>query len=205
MTTYSTMALPDLLDAFSSNEPYPGGGSAAALSGAVAVSLLLMACGIARTRTGAPEEAADLAQASARLRPLRDALAALVDADSLAYQGVIAAMRLPKGSSEEQAARADAIQRAMRNATDTPLQTMRVCQQALHGAVMVAANATRNAGSDVAVAIELLSAVVRGAGLNVDSNLPGLTDAAFVARARDERTLLEEESLSDAGQARAAL
>ena len=205
MTTYSTMALSDLLDAFSSNQPYPGGGSAAALAGALGVSLLLMASGIARTRTGASEETADLAQAAARLRPLRDTLTAIVDADSQAYQQVIAAMRLPKSTGEEQAARSEAIQLAMRAATETPLQTMRACQQALHGAVTVAANASRNASTDVAVAIELLATVVRGAGLNVDTNLPGLKDAAFVQRTRDERTLLEAEALVDANQARAAL
>ena len=205
MTTYSTMALPDLLDAISSNQPYPGGGSAAALAGALGVSLLLMASGVARTRTGAPEETADLAQAGARLRPLRDALTGIVDADSNAYQGVVAAMRLPKGSDEERAARSEAIQQAMRIATETPLQTMRLCQQALHGAVTVAANCTPNAVTDVAVGIELLATVVRGAGLNVDTNLPGLKDAAFVQRIRDERTLLEAEALADAGQARAAL
>ena len=58
MTSYSTMALPDLLDAFASNEPVPGGGSAAALAGAVGVSLLVMGAGLPKTRTGAPEEAA---------------------------------------------------------------------------------------------------------------------------------------------------
>ena len=82
MTSYSTMAMADVLDAFASNQPYPGGGSAAALAGALGVSLLLMAAGIPRTRTGTPEEAADLAQASARLRPVRDTLARIVDADS---------------------------------------------------------------------------------------------------------------------------
>src|SRR5687767_12307470 len=100
-----------------------------------------MAAGITRTRTGALEEAADLAEAGARLRPLRDTLAGLVDADSEAYQAVIGAMRLAKGTADEKAVRTEAIQRAMRAATETPLDTMRACQQALRGAVTVAANA----------------------------------------------------------------
>jgi len=67
---FSEFALIDLLDAFASNTPVPGGGSAAALAGALGVSLLIMAAGLPKSRTGAPEEAADLAEAAARLRPL---------------------------------------------------------------------------------------------------------------------------------------
>ena len=99
--SYSDLVLTDLLDAFSSSDPYPGGGSAAALAGALGVSLLLMAAGVTRTRTGTPEEAADLAEASSRLRPLRDTLTSLVDADSAAYQAVVKAMRRPKGTDGE--------------------------------------------------------------------------------------------------------
>ena len=76
------MALADLVDAFSSTDPVPGGGSAAALAGAVGASLLLMVAGIPKTKSGAPEETADLADAAARLRPLRDSLLELVDRDS---------------------------------------------------------------------------------------------------------------------------
>ena len=74
---YSEFALIDLLDAFASNTPVPGGGSAAALAGALGVSLLVMAASLPKSRTGAPEEAADLAEAAARLRPLRDTLVQL--------------------------------------------------------------------------------------------------------------------------------
>src|ERR687897_2784878 len=94
--SYAQIALADLLDAFASNEPVPGGGSAAALAGAVGASLLIMVTGLPKTKTGTPEEAADLAEAAARLRPLRETLAALIDQDSEAYEAVLEAMRLPK-------------------------------------------------------------------------------------------------------------
>jgi formiminotetrahydrofolate cyclodeaminase len=203
--SYSTFALGDLLDAFASSDPAPGGGSAAALAGALGVSLLLMAAGITRTRTGAAEEAADLAEASARLRPLRERLMALIDEDSEAYRQVMAALRLPKGTGAENTARADAIQLAIHGATDTPLDTMRACQQALRGAVVVAGATAKSAASDVGVAIELLVAAVQGAALNVDTNLAGLDEPAFVARAREERNELEAESLADAAAARERL
>src|SRR5918993_584777 len=88
---YAEFALVDLLDAFASNTPVPGGGSAAALSAALGVSLVIMAASLPKSRTGAPEEAADLAEAAARLRPLRDTLVQLIDADSSAYRSVMTA------------------------------------------------------------------------------------------------------------------
>ncbi len=205
MATYSTFALADLLDAFASNEPVPGGGSAAALAGAVGVSLLVMVAGLPRTRTGSPEETVDLSEASARLRPLRETLAQLIDRDSAAYQDVLAAYRLPRGTPDEQAQRRDAVAAAMRGATDTPLDTMRACQQALEGAEIVARNGNAAAGSDAAVAVELLLVAVKGAGINVDANLAAIKDAAYVNDVRAERQELEEESAAAAERARAAL
>lgn len=196
------MVLSDLLDAFASNEPVPGGGSAAALAGAVGVSLLVMVAGLPKTRTGAPEEAADLAEASARLRPLRDTLASLIDQDSEAYSAVLAAMRLPKATDADKAARREALETAMRGATEVPMDTMRACQQALHGAVIVAGNGNPNAATDTGVAIELLLVGVRGAAMNVDVNVKSLSDASFVTRVSAERTQLETEAVADAQHAR---
>src|SRR5439155_2686781 len=115
------------------------------------------------TKTGVPEETADLAEAAARLHPLRDQLLELVDRDSDAYAQVIAALRLPKGTDAEKAARKQMIERATRAATETPLDTMRACQQALRGAVVVATNGSRRTTSDVGVGVELLLAALRGA------------------------------------------
>jgi len=203
--SYSTYALADLLDAFASNDPIPGGGSAAALTGAVGISLLIMVAGLPKTRTGAPEEAADLSQASARLRPMRESLEQLIDRDAAAYQGVVAAYRLPKLSNEEQTRRAQAIADAMRAATETPLDTMRLCQQALEGAAIVAVNGLGSASSDVAVAIELLLTAAKGAAMNVDANLPAMKDRAQAERMRLERKELEAESIAAAQRARKSL
>src|SRR5688500_635431 len=144
----TSMPLTDLLDAFASNDPVPGGGSAAALAGAVGASLLIMVAGLPKTKTGAPEEAADLSEASARLRPLRDSLASLVERDSEAYAAVIEAMRLPKATDAEKEARRAGIGAAIREAIEVPMDTMRACQQALRGAVVVADNGNANAATD---------------------------------------------------------
>jgi formiminotetrahydrofolate cyclodeaminase len=203
--SYATMALADFFDALGSNDPVPGGGSASAVAGALGASLLLMVAGMQRTRSGTPEETADLAEAAARVRPLRDRLTILVDKDSDAYAGVAAAFKLPKGSDQEKGTRTAAIQAASRQATDVPLETMRTCRDALRHAVIVARNGNRSAMSDVGVAIELLMAGVKGAGLNVDINLTGLSDHEYVERVRWERQDLELTASDEAGRARGLL
>jgi formiminotetrahydrofolate cyclodeaminase len=204
-TQYRDLRFVDMLDAFASSAPVPGGGSASAAAGAVGTSLLLMVSGMSKTRTGAAQEAADLAAAAARLRPLRDALATLVDRDSDAYAAVAAAFRLAKGTDEEKAARARAIQEATTLAAEVPLETMRACRDALRHAVIVAGNANRNAVSDVGVALELLLAGTKGAGLNVDINLGGLDDARGADRLRWERQDVERSAAEEAARARALL
>ena len=194
---YSEFALIDLLDAFASNEPVPGGGSAAALAAALGVSLLVMAAGLPKSRTGAPEEATDLAEAAARLRPLRERLVELIDADSSAYRSVMTALKLPKGSEQEQARRNEALQSALKEATDAPLDVMRAGQQALAGGLIVSRNAYRVAASDVAMGIELLGAAVRGAALSIDGNLASIKDASYVDRVSEERRQLSDDSARD--------
>ena len=203
--SYREMALEDLMDAFASTDPVPGGGSAAALAGATGTSLLLMVAGIPKTKTGAPEETADLAEAASRLHPLRDQLLELVDRDSEAYSQVMDAFKLPKNSDAEKAARKQAVDAATRAATETPLDTMRACQQALRGAVVVAANGSRRTTSDVGVGVELLLASLRGARLNVEINLSTLKDSEYVSRIRTEVDALERDGAADAERARREL
>lgn len=203
--SYIDMTLADLLDAFASNEPVPGGGSAAALAGAIGASLLVMVAGLPATRSGTPEEAADLAQASARLRPIRDTLASLIQQDSDAYAAVLEAMRLPKGTTAEKQDRIVAIEVAMRQATEVPLETMRCCQQALKGAMVVASSGNRNAATDTATGAELLLAGLRSAGLNVDVNIASVSDPSFSTRVAEERRELAEEAEADAQRVREQL
>jgi formiminotetrahydrofolate cyclodeaminase len=198
---YSEFALIDLLDAYASNAPVPGGGSAAALAGALGVSLLVMAASLPKSRTGAPEEATDLAEAAARLRPLRDVLVQLIDADSDAYRAVMAAMKLPKTVDAEKASRTAALQSALKAATDVPLDVMRAGQQALAGAVIVARNVYRVAASDVATGIELIGSSVRSAALSIDGNLTAIRDSSYTARVSAERDQLAGDSARDAAQA----
>jgi methenyltetrahydrofolate cyclohydrolase len=198
MPSYSNVNLRDLLDAFASTAPAPGGGSAAALAGALGVSLLIMAASIRPSRPGGSTESLERADAADRLRSLRPTLAALIDRDADAYTLVIAALRMPITNAETEVHQRTAFESAMRAATDVPLETMRACRRALREAPVVASHSIRSTHSDVGVAIELLRAAVRSAGITVDANLSSLRDVEYVGMVRTERRQLESESAADA-------
>ena len=187
MRSYSNFSMRDLLDAFSSTAPAPGGGGAAALTGAIGVSLLLMSAGIRASRPSESTDSMELADATDRLRSLRPALAALVDRDAEVYTSVIAALRMPATTDEEAEGRQAAVASAMHAATDVPLEMMRACRRALREAPIVAAHSIRSTRGDVGVAIELLRSAVRSAGLTIDANLASLKDAGYTGVVKEER------------------
>src|SRR5262249_45890420 len=166
----------DVLAAFSSSEPTPGGGSASALASAVGASLLLMVAALPKTRDNSDENRTALHGATTTLTGLRHKLTEAIDADTAAYDRVVAAYKLPKSSADEQQARKAAIQQALRAATDVPLGVVRLSTEALSLAAVVAAHGHRAAASDVGVAAALLKAGTDGARLNVEINLDGITD-----------------------------
>jgi formiminotetrahydrofolate cyclodeaminase len=186
----TSMTTSDLLAAFRSSEPTPGGGSASALAGALGASLLAMVAGLPKPRAASDEEVQRLGDTGAQCSALAVQLEALIDEDSAAYDLVVGAFRMPKGTDEEKAARTAGIQRALTAATEAPLNVMRRCAEALAVAPTIAALGNQNASSDVAVARALLSAGLSGARENVEINLGSLKDQAYVARIREESTAL---------------
>jgi formiminotetrahydrofolate cyclodeaminase len=185
----------DLLDRFASTDPTPGGGSAAALSGATAAALAAMVCAMPKTRTGAPEERGRLDTALGWAREASSRLRSLVDEDSDAFDAVMAAYRLPKASDEEKAQRKQAITRAMSRATQVPAQTAEACLVVMRAAIEAAQHGNPNALSDARTAGAMAWAGLMGAVENVrinakpdDSTAAGLLEAAETA-ARDGRAL----------------
>jgi formiminotetrahydrofolate cyclodeaminase len=195
----------DLLAAFRSSEPTPGGGSASALSGALGASLLAMVAGLPKPAAATEEDLVRLAAAGTRCTDLAQHLAALIDRDSDAYDLVVHAYRLPRASDDDKAIRSARIQEAMQEATEAPLEVMRACSAAIEQAAVVAAFGNRNASSDVQVGLELLGAGTRGAKLNVEINLASLKDAAFADRARVEAERLSAEADTGGSAAKARL
>jgi formiminotetrahydrofolate cyclodeaminase len=176
----------DLLAAFRSSDPTPGGGSASALAGAVGASLLAMAAALPKPRAEIEGDVERLRRAGEQSAAASDRLGALVDRDAEAYDRVVAAYRLPKASDADKAPRALAIQEAMQAATETPLDVMRECCAAVASGVIVAKLGNRNASSDVGVALELLLAGLRGASYNVEINLGSVKDVDYVESTRGE-------------------
>ncbi len=197
--TFVERSVNDLLAAFRAPEPTPGGGSAAALAGAMGASLLAMVAGLPKSKAVTEEDAARLKAAGARCTELAQMLAALVDRDSEAYGLVMAAYKRPKGTDEEKAARSAAIQEAFRAAIGTPLDVMRACAAAAEQGVVIAGLGNASAASDGQVGFELLGAALRGAKMNVEINLDSVKDAGYVAAVRKdveefERALAHETS-----------
>lgn len=184
----------DLLAAFRSSDPTPGGGSAAALSGAVGASLLAMVAGLAKPQADSDDDVARLQQAGTRCVDLALQLERLIDRDAEAYDLVVGAYHLPKATDEEKAARTAAIQAALKAATEAPLEVMRLCREALTFAPVVGSLGNANASSDVKVAGGLLRAGLDGARANVEINLGSVKDASYVQRVRDESMALGADS-----------
>ena len=190
MKRFNDMTVAQLLAALASPEPTPGGGTAAAIAGAMGTSLLVMVAGLAKSRNNTDDEKAALAKARAAIDPITARLTDLADQDAASFDAVMAAYRLPKASDEEKAARTKAIQSALRGATEVPLETLRTCAAALEPARTVADYGNRSAESDTGVAIGLLKAAAAGAAANVRMNLGGLKDEGFKAAAEAETARL---------------
>jgi formiminotetrahydrofolate cyclodeaminase len=151
-----------------------------------------MVAGLEKTKSNTADEKAALMAAAAGLKPIRARLMSLADDDAASFDAVMAAYRLPKAGDEEKAARTQAIQAALRGATEIPLETLRACAKALEHARVVADCGNRSAESDVGVAIGLLKAAAKGAAANVRSNLGGLKDEAFKTATEAETVRLLE-------------
>ena len=165
--------------------PTPGGGSVSALVGALSVALARMVAGLAVGKKGYEDAQEDLRKIEARAAPIQERLMVLADEDSAAYELVLRAMRMPKATETERAARVDAMQAAYREAAKVPLETVERCVESLELAREVAEKGNRGASTDCGVAVLLAEAATRGASLNVRVNLSSLKDEAFRSEVED--------------------
>ncbi len=205
MPRFADLTITAFLDALASPNPTPGGGTAAAVSGSLAVSLLIKVASLPKSKTNTESERVALDAARRELAPVRERLLALADADTAAFNQVMAAYRLPKSTDEEKAARKPAVQRALRTATEAPLDTLRAMTDALEHIPKVARYGNPSATSDVRVAFELLEASAAGAAANVEINLTGLDDEAFKKSVAAHVLALTNRIKEHTANARAAL
>ena len=181
----------ELLARTASSSPTPGGGSVAAVSGALGLGLVVMALEITAQRHGAAPEVAELL---AQLRPQLAALKAHPDADVAAFEGYMAALALPKADAEQKAERKQARQAAALAATQAPLAAARDLLAALELVEQAAGLAHRTIVSDVGAGAYLLGAALQATLLNVDINLSSLPEGERAG------VLAERQALSTKGQ-----
>ena len=193
----------DFTDALASRTAAPGGGSVAALCGALGTGLAAMVGQLTTGKAGYEAAWAENDAAAVWAQALREDFLADVDADTAAFDGLMAAFALPKGSPEEKKARSQAIQAATKVAIEVPL---RVLERTVHALdpVEVAIRGNENARSDAGVAALVLRACAEGAWYNVQINLAGFKDAAWAdqARRRGQAAIDQVQGRTDAIAAR---
>ena len=188
------MPVDRFVDEVSSESPAPGGGSVAALAGSLAAGLAAMVANLTVGKKGYDAAWAELAALAERGQALKDRLLRAVDEDTEAFNAAMAAMRMPKGTPDEQAARDAALEAGYQQAARVPLATATLCLEAIDLAGLVAAKGNRNSASDAGVAALMGRAGVEGAVLNVLINLGSVKDAGFKATCRAETDDLSREA-----------
>lgn len=173
------MSVTGFVDEVSMDSPAPGGGSVAALCGALAAALSSMVANLTVGKKGYEDSYEELKQAAKTCQYLKDALIIAVDADTQAFNTVIAAGRLPKKTEEQIQARNQAIQSAYKEAANVPLETVKLCLKTLDVIDVVARNGNRNSITDAGVAALCAHCGVKGAAMNVVINLEPIEDALY--------------------------
>ncbi|RPJ69135.1 MAG: glutamate formimidoyltransferase [Acidobacteria bacterium] len=190
------MAMPvdRFVDEVSSESPAPGGGSVAALAGSLSAGLSAMVANLTVGKKGYEASWDELSVLAERAQDVKDRLSRAVDEDTEAFTAVMAAMRLPKATADQQAARNAALESGYQQAAGVPLQTARACLEALELSLIVAQKGNRNSASDAGVAALMARAGVEGAVLNVLINLGSVKDEEFKASCHHKSQALTAEA-----------
>ncbi len=176
----------DLVDEISIDSPVPGGGSVAALCGALGSALTSMVANLTHGKTDYEEVWDEVVEIAEKAQALKDFFVKAVDRDSQAFDAVMAAMRLPKQSDEEKAARGAAIEEASKGAVMVPMEVLRKAPEAMELAGRIAKIGNVNSISDAGVAAQCGLTCAIGASYNVLINLPGIEDEEFTKDAAGE-------------------
>ena len=161
--------------------PAPGGGSIAAYVGALGASLGVMVANLSSHKRGWDDRWEEFSAWAEKGQQIKDALLRLVDEDTQAFQGIMEAFQLPKGTDAEKAARKQAIQAATKQAIETPYRTMELAFSSFELLEQMVRTGNPNSISDGAVGALCARAAVHGAYLNVTINAKDLDDKAYTA------------------------
>ncbi|TFG98583.1 MAG: glutamate formimidoyltransferase [Calditrichales bacterium] len=174
------MKVKDFVDEVSRESPAPGGGSIAALAGALGAALTSMVSNLSIGKRGSEAVEDDLQLIAERMQEIKDALLRGVDQDTNAFNAYMAARRLPGNSKEDKELRNRAMQAGLKEAIEVPLQTARLCAEIISLADTVVDKGNINSVTDVGVGIHIAYSGVKGGVFNVLINLKEITDPAYV-------------------------
>jgi glutamate formiminotransferase / formiminotetrahydrofolate cyclodeaminase len=176
-----SMTLRDFADELSTDSPAPGGGSVSALAGALGAALAAMVANLSHPRKGFEDRRERLEEIAIRGQEIKDRMLAAVDADTAAFDRLLDAMRMTKGTEQEARARDEAIVEATVAATEVPLGVLRLAPEVIELAMEIGRIGLQASLSDAGVAAQVGRAAAAGAYQNVCINVAGLTDRARAA------------------------
>ena len=176
------------LDDLASKASTPGGGSAAAIMGAMGAALVSMVANLTVGKKNYEAVDDEMQDLLARSEQVRQKLSDMIKADVDVFDQVMAAYGLPKDTDEDKAARTQRIQSALKEATDVPLACAGLCAEVIQLCKPMAEKGNTNVISDAGVAVLAANAALRSAALNVYINIGGIKDEEF---ANDRRQQLE--------------
>jgi formiminotetrahydrofolate cyclodeaminase len=194
MTDFSELSIRQFLATLASSAPTPGGGTAAAITGAMGAALTEMVGALTLSREKFAPVHDAMRSISEAARRAREEFLGLALEDSEAYDAVVAARKLARVTEEEKEIRARTIESAGRLATEVPMRTARAAARLLNALPELVEKGNPNALSDAGSAALLLEAAAMGALLNVAINLPGISDTAFVEEMRREAAAIRAET-----------
>ncbi len=194
-TSFADLTLGEFVDLLASSQPVPGGGSASAVAASLGAALVAMVAALSQGRARYTEHAALHERAIDVGQRLSRRFLELANEDAAAYAEFAGALKLPRETDEEKAARSVALSAAARVASEVPLATVEACLELVVTAEVLAGRSNVNASSDLNVAAQLGEAAARGAAENVLVNLPAVGDEAFAGEATS-RVLARLETIS---------
>ena len=185
----------EFCDVLSSDAPAPGGGSTAALEGAVGAALTAMVASLTVGKKKYAEYEENAKAIIEKANAIKVKFIDVLDRDTEAFNGVSAVFEMPKNTDEEKAARKAAMQKALKACTETPMEMMELCLESLKITESILGKFNTSAASDLGVSALSIKAAVQGAWLNVLINLGGIKDEEYVKEYKEKGQKILEQVL----------
>lgn len=189
------MQVTEFVNLMASDAPAPGGGSAAALEGALGAALTAMVCALTVGKKKYADVQELAVESQKKAEDLKARFVDVMDRDTEAFNAVSAVFAMPKDTDEQKAARKAAMQEALKGCTKTPFEMMQLACETLELTRSLVGRLNASAASDLGCSALSLRAAIQGAWLNVLINISGINDEAFAAEYRANGQALLDKAL----------